>query len=77
MQVLGCVAVRHFARLMPLLLGWLQEEGVCGAAAGALETVALGCWPRMGAHAAFLQTHVRQVQRSANPACRVIAWAGP
>ncbi len=63
-----CVAVRHFARLMPLLLAWMHAAGtpeLRAAAAGALEVVARGCWPRMGAHAALLRSHVQQAQQEA------------
>jgi len=66
-QALGCVAVRYFARLMPLLLGWLHTRGRAtrAGALAALETLVKTCWPRMPAHAGLLWQHLQALCCSA------------
>lgn len=67
-QALGCVAVRHFTRLMPLLLTWLHAEAapqLRGAAAAALNAVTRGCWPHVGPHVTFLRAHLLQAREEA------------
>lgn len=60
-QALGAVSVRHFARLMPLLLRWLHAPTTRtqDAAVAALQAVVLGCWPRVGVHAPLLWRHLQ------------------
>lgn len=57
---LGLLLVRHFARLMPLLLEWLHMEHgtTCLQACRCLAAVTRVTWPRMPAHAAVLRRHL-------------------
>jgi hypothetical protein len=59
---LGLMAVRHFGRLMPLLLEWLHSPRPEARlqAMRCLELLLQNCWPRMGAHAEVLQAHLRR-----------------
>lgn len=52
MQALGLVTVRHFGRLMPLLLPWCwaPDEGTRLQALQALDVLLRCCWPRIPAH---------------------------
>lgn len=62
---LGLITVRHFARLMPLLLEWLHTPNgeVSLAACNTLAVVSKYTWPRMPAHAAVLKQHILDCQR--------------
>jgi hypothetical protein len=59
---LGLMAVRHFSRLMPLLLEWLHSPRPEARlqAARCLELLLQHCWPRMGAHAGVLRAHLQR-----------------
>ncbi|CAG9466565.1 unnamed protein product [Pedinophyceae sp. YPF-701] len=67
-QLTGLVTVAHFARLMPLLLGWLHalDAGTQVGAARALCAVVRVSWPRVPVHARAVWEHavvaVRELQ---------------
>jgi hypothetical protein len=59
-QAMGLATVRHFSRLMPLLLEWIHAPDLNTrlAALQALHTVAARTWPRLPAHASLIWQHV-------------------
>lgn len=59
---MGLASVRHFSRLLPLLLEWLHAPDMDTrlAAAPVLHAVLKHTWPRLPAHADLIWQHVAQ-----------------
>ncbi|BDA44453.1 Uncharacterized protein At2g39910 at C-terminar half [Coccomyxa sp. Obi] len=79
LQAMGLASVRHFSRLLPLLLEWLHAPDLDTrlAAAPVLHAVLKHTWPRLPAHAGLLWQHVAQeYTREAQFALKSEASAG-
>lgn len=61
-QAMGLALVRHFSRLLPLLLEWVSATDVDTrlAALPVLHVVLQRTWPRMPAHAHLICQHLLQ-----------------
>ena len=58
--MLGLVTVRYFARLLPLLLGWLHspDRATSFKSLEVLQSILQNTWPRVSVHAPLLWQHI-------------------
>ena len=80
LQAMGLASVRHFSRLLPLLLEWLHAPDMDSrlAAAPVLHAVLKHTWPRLPAHAGVIWQHVaKEYAREASIALKMEGDQGP